>query len=62
MTPDEIIAKMTKGVSKLNVNLDKMMRESVIHCTETGKHLINRDMNGDCTECGYSESIDNFKK
>ena len=62
MNPDDIIAKMTKGVTKLNVDLDEMMRESVIYCTENGTHLISRDDDECCSECGYKESIDDFKK
>jgi hypothetical protein len=62
MTPDEIIKGMTKGLIKVDADLDEMKRENVIYCTETGKHLIYRDENGECSECGYSESIDDILK
>lgn len=60
MTPDEIIKKMTKGVSKIDVDLNEMMKQSVIHCTENGTHLMSCDDDGFCNECGYQESIDDF--
>jgi hypothetical protein len=56
---DDVMKKLIKGVDK---GKPENPYEVVKGCTENGNHLKEVDDDGFCCDCGYQESINDFKK